>query len=99
MHQLKSSTLIVIACAMLVVSIAAQQPTPQQQGRGGRGRGGEQGAPARLPPTPPAVPGAPAQPYAPLAASPLADPARTYYGRLRTPPRAREHTVSKLARS
>ncbi|OLC82507.1 MAG: hypothetical protein AUH72_06650 [Acidobacteria bacterium 13_1_40CM_4_65_8] len=97
MHHLKSSTLIVIACAMLVVSIAAQQPTPQQQGRGGRGRGGEQGAPAGLPATPPAVPGAPAKPYVPLAASTLADHADTYYGELVTVTGAVEQTFSKLA--
>ncbi len=97
MHHLKSSTLIVIACAMLVVSIAAQQPTPQQQGRGGRGRGGEQGAPAGMPAPPPAAPGAPAKPYVPLAASTLADHADTYYGELVTVTGAVEQTFSKLA--
>jgi cytochrome c556 len=97
MHHLKSSTLIVIACAMLVISIAAQQPTPQQQGRGGGGRGGEQGAPAGMPATPPAVPGAPAKPYVPLAASTLADHADAYYGELVTVTGAVEQTFSKLA--
>jgi len=97
MRYLKSSTVIVVACAMLVVSIAAQQPTPQQQGRGGRGRGGEQGAPAGMPAPPPAAPGAPAKPYVPLAASTLADHADTYYGELVTVTGAVEQTFSKLA--
>jgi cytochrome c556 len=98
MHHLKSSTLILVACALLAVSIAAQQqpPPPQQppaqqdqQGRGGRGRGGQPGTPA--------APAAPAKPYIPLAASTLADHANNYYGELVTVTGAVETTLSKLA--
>ena len=101
MHQLKSSTLIVVGCAMLAVSIAAQQQQQQQppqqqppaqqeqpqQGRGGRGRG--QAAPG--------TPAAPAKPYVPLAASTLAAHPDTYYGELVTVTGAVEATLSKLA--
>ena len=106
MHYLKSSTLIVIACALLAVSIAAQQQQQQQQppqqqppeqqeqqqGRGGRGRGGQQGNPAA-----PGTPAAPAKPYIPLAASTLADHPDTYYGELVTVTGAVEQALSKLA--
>src|SRR5262245_30026801 len=102
MHHLKSSTLILVACALLAVSIAAQQqqqPPPQQQqqppaqqeqqGRGGRGRGGQPGAPG--------APAAPAKPYIPLAASTLADHPDKYYGELVTVSGAVEQSLSKLA--
>jgi len=101
MHHLKSSTFIVVGCALLAVSIAAQQPQQQpanpqqpagqqpaqqdQQGRG-RGRGGAPGTPA-----------APAKPYIPLAASTLADHPDTYYGELVTVTGAVEQSLSKLA--
>jgi cytochrome c556 len=91
--------LIVVACGLLAVSIAAQQQQPppqkppaqqepqqQQQGRGGRGRGAA-----------PATPGAPAKPYVPLAASTLAAHPDTYYGELVTVTGAVESTLSKLA--
>jgi cytochrome c556 len=100
MHHLKSSTLIVVACGLLAVSIAAQQPQQppaqqeQQQGRGGRGRGGQPPAPGA--PAAPAA-GAPAKPYIPLAASTLADHPNTYYGELVTVTGAVEQTLSKLA--
>src|SRR5262245_5977372 len=102
MHHLKSSTWIVVACARLAVSIAAQQQQPpqqppaqqdQQQGRGGRGRGGQPPGPGGAP----AAPAAPAKPYIPLAASTLADHPDTYYGELVTVTGAVEQTLSKLA--
>jgi len=99
MHHLKSSTLILVACAVLAVSIAAQQPQQppppqqdqQQQGRGGRGRGGQAAGGAA------ATPGTPAKPYIPLAASTLAAHPDTYYGELVTVTGAVESTLSKLA--
>src|SRR6185295_15886787 len=94
MHHFKISTWIAVACAALVVSIAAQEPPAQPpQGRGGRG--GQQGAPGT--PAAPAAPAAPAKPYVPLAASTLADHPDAYYGELVTVTGAVETTLSKLA--
>jgi len=97
MHHFRFSTWIVVACAVLVVSIAAQQPPAQPEPQGRGGRGGQQGAPAGMPAAPPAAPGAPAKPYVPLAASTLADHPDTYYGEFVTVTGAVEQTFSKLA--
>jgi cytochrome c556 len=96
MYRFKISTWIAVACAALVVSIAAQEPPAQQPPQGRGGRGGQQGAPAGTPAAP-AAPAAPAKPYVPLAASTLADHPDTYYGELVTVTGAVEATLSKLA--
>src|SRR5262245_13219191 len=91
MYRFNVSTWIVAACALLAVSIAAQEPPAQPpQGRGGRG--GQQSAPAGTP-----APGVTAKPYVPLAASTLADHPDAYYGELVTVTGAVEATISKLA--
>jgi len=91
MYRFNFSTWIAAACALLVVSIAAQEPPAQPpQGRGGRG--GQQSAPAGTP-----APGVPAKPYVPLAASTLADHPDRYYGEFVTVSGAVEATLSKLA--
>jgi cytochrome c556 len=99
MHSFKPSkhgAAVVLASALLAVSIAAQQPQPpapqepQQQGRGRGGRQGGEGAP-------PPAPGTPTKPYVPLAASTLADHPDSYYGEFVTVTAAVEQTLSKLA--
>src|SRR4029077_19418512 len=93
MYRFTFSTWIAVVCAVLVVSITAQEPPaqPPAQGQGRGGRGGQPGAGA------PAAPAAPAKPYIPLVASTLADHADTYYGELVTVTGAVETTLSKLA--
>lgn len=87
----------VVAFITLVVSIAAQQPPPQQ-GQGGRGGAQPAAPPAAAAPAAPApAPGTPTKPLIPLAASTLADRPDPYYGEFVTVTGAVEQSLSKLA--
>jgi len=100
MHSFNPSKFVatmVAAFAVLVASIAAQQPPapPESQQQGRQGRGGRQGGEGAAPAAP--APGTPTKPYVPLAASTLADHPDTYYGEFVTVTGAVEQTLSKLA--